>query len=145
MRQALAAADAAALRGEVPVGAVVLGADGAVVAVGANGREQTGDVAAHAEIVAMRAAGAAIGEGWRMPGCTLVTTLEPCTMCAGAIVAARLARVVFGAFDPKAGAVTSVWDLLRDSRLLYRPEVVSGILAVEAGDRLRDFFASHRG
>lgn len=144
MRQALAAAADAGCRGEVPVGAVVLGPDGAVLAIGANEREATGDVTAHAEIVALRAAAARLADGWRLPGCTLVVTLEPCAMCAGAIVASRLQRVVFGAFDPKAGAVTSLWDLLRDPRLIHRPEVVSGILAAEAEAQLRGFFASRR-
>ena len=144
MRQALAAAQDASLRGEVPVGAVVLGPDGAVLGVGGNEREATGDVTAHAEIVAIRAACRALGDGWRLPGCTLVVSLEPCAMCAGAIVASRIERVVFGAFDPKAGAVSSLWDLLRDPRLLHRPEVVSGILADQAEAQLREFFASRR-
>ena len=144
MRQALAAAQDASLRGEVPVGAVVLGPDGVVLGVGGNEREATADVTAHAEIVAIRAACRALGDGWRLPGCTLVVSLEPCAMCAGAIVASRIERVVFGAFDPKAGAVSSLWDLLRDPRLLHRPEVVSGILADEAEAQLREFFASRR-
>ena len=144
MRLALSVAADAAVRGEVPVGAVVLDRSGAVLASGGNEREMTGDVAAHAEIVAMRRAAEALGQGWRLPGCTLVVTLEPCVMCAGAIVAARLERVVYGAFDPKAGAVSSLWDLLRDPRLLHRPEVVSGILADQAEAQLREFFASRR-
>lgn len=145
MRQALAAAEEAAGRGEVPVGAVVLAADGVVLAVAANERELTADVSAHAEIVAMRRATEKLGDGWRLAGCTLVVTLEPCVMCAGAIVAARVTRVVFGAFDPKAGAVTSVWDLLRDPRLTHRPQVVSGILADQAEAQLRRFFEARRG
>lgn len=144
MRQALLAADEAAGRGDVPVGAVVLDADGEVLAIGANERELTGDVCAHAEIVAMRRAAERLGDGWRLPGCTLVVSLEPCVMCAGAIVASRLERVVFGAFDPKAGAASSLWDLLRDPRLLHRPAVVSGILADQAQEQLRDFFAARR-
>jgi len=123
---------------------VVLEPSGALIATGGNARELTNDVAAHAEIVAMRRAAERLGQGWRLPGCTLVVTLEPCVMCAGAIVAARLERVVFGAFDPKAGAVTSLWDLLRDPRLLHRPIVVSGVMADAAAAQLRDFFAERR-
>ncbi|MDI9628016.1 MAG: nucleoside deaminase [Acidobacteriota bacterium] len=144
MRRALCAAADAAANGEVPVGAVVLDPSGALIATGGNARELTNDVAAHAEIVAMRRAAERLGQGWRLPGCTLVVTLEPCVMCAGAIVAARLERVVFGAFDPKAGAVTSLWDLLRDPRLLHRPIVVSGVMADAAAAQLRDFFAERR-
>lgn len=144
MRLALRTADDAAERGEVPVGAVVLDAAGQVLAAGGNERELTSDVAAHAEIVAMRRAAQVHGAGWRLPGCTLVVTLEPCVMCAGAIVAARLERVVFGAFDPKAGAVASLWDLLRDPRLLHRPAVVSGILADQVEAQLQAFFAGRR-
>lgn len=144
MRLALQAADEAAGRGEVPVGAAVLDADGAVLAVAGNEREATGDVAAHAEIVAMRRAAAVLGDGWRLPGCTLVVSLEPCAMCAGAIVASRIERVVFGAFDPKAGAATSLWDLLRDPRLLHRSAVTSGVLAAEAEQQLKQFFADRR-
>lgn len=144
MRRALCAAADAATNGEVPVGAVVLDPSGALIATGGNARELTNDVAAHAEIVAMRRAAERLGQGWRLPGCTLVVTLEPCVMCAGAIVAARLERVVFGAFDPKAGAVTSLWDLLRDPRLLHRPIVVSGVMADAAAAQLRDFFAERR-
>ena len=144
MRLALGVAADAAVRGEVPVGAVVLDRSGAVLASGGNEREMTGDVAAHAEIVAMRRAAEALGQGWRLPGCTLVVTLEPCVMCAGAIVAARLERVVYGAFDPKAGAVTSLWDLLRDPRLLHRPLVVSGVMADTVAAQLKCFFAERR-
>lgn len=144
MRLALDAAAEAAGRGEVPVGAVVLDAAGNVLAAGANEREASGDVSAHAEIVALRAASRVVGDGWRLAGCTLVVTLEPCVMCAGAIVASRIDRVVFGAFDPKAGAVTSLWDLLRDPRLLHRPAVVSGILADQAEAQLTEFFAARR-
>ena len=144
MRLALRVAADAAVRGEVPVGAVVLDRSGAVLASGGNEREMTGDVAAHAEIVAMRRAAEALGQGWRLPGCTLVVTLEPCVMCAGAIVAARLERVVYGAFDPKAGAVTSLWDLLGDPRLLHRPSVVSGVMADAVAAQLKGFFAERR-
>mgnify|MGYP003584152025 FL=1 len=144
MRLALSVAADAAVRGEVPVGAVVLDRSGAVLASGGNEREMTGDVAAHAEIVAMRRAAEALGQGWRLPGCTMVVTLEPCVMCAGAIVAARLERVVYGAFDPKAGAVTSLWDLLGDPRLLHRPSVVSGVMADAVAAQLKGFFAERR-
>ena len=144
MRLALSVAADAAVRGEVPVGAVVLDRSGAVIASGGNEREITGDVAAHAEIVAMRRAAEALGQGWRLPGCTMVVTLEPCVMCAGAIVAARLERVVYGAFDPKAGAVTSLWDLLGDPRLLHRPSVVSGVMADAVAAQLKGFFAERR-
>jgi tRNA(adenine34) deaminase len=128
---------------DVPVGAVVVDSSGAVLGRGHNQREATGDPTAHAEILALRAAAAARGE-WRLEGCTLVVTLEPCTMCAGAIVLARLDRVVFGAYDAKAGAVGSLWDVVRDRRLNHRPEVVGGVMADETGARLRDFFGRHR-
>jgi len=128
---------------DVPVGAVVVDSSGAVLGRGHNEREATGDPTAHAEILALRAAAAARGE-WRLEGCTLVVTLEPCTMCAGAIVLARLDRVVFGAYDAKAGAVGSLWDVVRDRRLNHRPEVVGGVMADETGARLRDFFGRHR-
>lgn len=139
MRVALAEAGLAAQHGDVPVGAVVLGASGEVLAVGHNERELTGDPTAHAEIVAIRRAAAAIGE-WRLAGCTLVVTLEPCPMCAGAITAARVERLVFGAFDEKGGAVSSLFDLVRDARLNHRVEVVTGVLAGEAASVLREFF-----
>jgi tRNA(adenine34) deaminase len=143
MRQALALAATAADEGDVPVGAVVLDAAGAVIGTGRNTRERDADPTGHAEIVAMREAAAALGE-WRLEGCTLVVTLEPCTMCAGALVAARIERLVFGAFDEKAGAVGSLWDVVRDRRLNHRPEVVSGVLADESAALLRDFFLTHR-
>ena len=143
MRQALALAALAAGGGDVPVGAVVLDAEGTVIGTGRNTRERDADPSGHAEIVAMREAAAALGE-WRLEGCTLVVTLEPCTMCAGAVVAARVARLVFGAFDEKAGAVGSLWDVVRDRRLNHRPEVVSGVLADESAELLRDFFLTHR-
>jgi tRNA(adenine34) deaminase len=143
MRDALAEADRAAASGDVPVGCVILDAAGGVVGRAGNGREATGDPTAHAEILAIRQAAAALG-GWRLSGCTLVVTLEPCTMCAGAIVLARVARLVFGAYDEKAGAVDSLWDVVRDRRLNHRPEVVEGVLADECGERLRRFFAGGR-
>lgn len=143
MRQALALAAEAAGEDDVPVGAVVLDAAGTVIGTGRNTRERDADPTGHAEIVAMREAAAALGE-WRLEGCTLVVTLEPCTMCAGALVAARIERLVFGAFDEKAGAVGSLWDVVRDRRLNHRPEVVSGVLADESAELLRDFFLTHR-
>jgi tRNA(adenine34) deaminase len=141
MRLALVEADR--VDGDVPVGCVVLGPDGAVVATGGNRRAAEHDPTAHAEVVAMRAAGRAL-DSWRLAGCTLVVTLEPCSMCAGAAVLARLERVVFGAYDPKAGAAGSVWDVLRDRRLNHRPEVVGGVLADECGERLRSWFEGRR-
>ncbi|MCM2580168.1 tRNA adenosine(34) deaminase TadA [Streptomyces meridianus] len=139
MRLALAEAVLAPETGDVPVGAVVLDADGAVIGRGRNEREATGDPTAHAEVLAIREAARATGE-WRLAGCTLVVTLEPCTMCAGAIVLSRLERVVYGAVDEKAGAVGSLWDVVRDRRLNHRPEVVLGVLAGECGDLLTSFF-----
>jgi tRNA(adenine34) deaminase len=143
MRQALALAAIAAGEDDVPVGAVVLDAEGTVIGTGRNIRERDADPTGHAEIVAMREAAATRGE-WRLEGCTLVVTLEPCTMCAGALVAARIERLVFGAFDDKAGAVGSLWDVVRDRRLNHRPEVVGGVLAEESAALLRDFFLTHR-
>ncbi len=141
--RALALAADAPAHGDVPVGAVVLDASGAVIATGVNERELTGDPTAHAEVVALRRAADALGS-WRLEGCTLVVTLEPCTMCAGAIVAARVQRLVFGAFDEKAGAVSSLWDVIRDPRLNHRVEVISGIEADACAQLLRDFFDGHR-
>jgi tRNA(adenine34) deaminase len=128
---------------DVPVGAVILDAAGTVIARGRNRREIDRDPTAHAEMVAIRQAAAALGN-WRLTGLTLVVTLEPCTMCAGAVTVSRLARVVYGAEDPKGGAVGSLWDVLRDTRLNHRPEVIGGVLAAECGDLLRDFFAARR-
>ena len=124
---------------DVPVGAVVYGPDGAELAVGRNERELVGDPTAHAELLALRAA-AAITGGWRLDGCTLVVTLEPCTMCAGALVLARISTLVFGAWEPKTGAVGSLWDVVRDPRLNHRPEVYAGILEPECAQLLRTFF-----
>ena len=143
MRLALTEAEAALATGDVPVGAVVLAPGGGVIGVGRNLREATHDPTGHAEVVAMREAAQALG-AWRLDDCTLVVTLEPCTMCAGALVLARVARVVFGAWDPKAGAVGSLWDVVRDRRLNHRPEVVSGVLAEDCGRLLLDFFDGHR-
>lgn len=143
MVEALALARAAVADGDVPVGALVVDPDGVVIGRGRNTRERDGDPTGHAEIVAIREAAAVRGE-WRLEGCTLVVTLEPCTMCAGAIVASRLAKLVFGAFDDKAGAVGSLWDVVRDRRLNHRPEVISGVRAGESTLLLQEFFASHR-
>ncbi len=143
MRLALDEARAALGSADVPIGAVVLGPEGEVLGRGRNERERYGDPTAHAEVVALREAARARG-GWRLDGCTLVVTLEPCTMCAGALVLARVERLVFGAFDEKAGAVGSLWDVVRDRRLNHRPEVVSGVLAEESTNLLLDFFERHR-
>jgi tRNA(adenine34) deaminase len=143
MRAALAEARAALDSGDVPVGAAILDASGTVIARGRNRREADGDPTAHAEIVAIRAAARSVG-GWRLDGLTLVVTLEPCTMCAGAITAARLSRVVFGAADPRAGAVGSLWDVVRDQRLAPVPEVIGEVLAEECLNVIRRFFSEHR-
>jgi tRNA(adenine34) deaminase len=143
MRAALAEAVSAAAAGDVPVGAVVLDAGGAVVARARNRREADGDPTAHAEIVAIRAAARAVGS-WRLDGLTLVVTLEPCTMCAGAITAARLSRLVYGAMDPRAGAVGSLWDVVRDQRFAPVPEVIGGVLADECLKIIRTFFTERR-
>ncbi len=129
--------------GEIPVGAVVLDADGVVVGSGRNERERSGDPTAHAEVVALRAAARARGT-WRLDGCTLAVTLEPCPMCAGAIVLARVDRLVFGAYNEEYGAAGSLWDLVRDRRLSHRPEVVAGVRAQECRDLLQSFFAPRR-
>ena len=144
MRAALAEAELARRAGDVPVGAVLLDADGAVLATGRNRREEDRDPTAHAEVVAIRA-GAAVRGDWHLEDCTLVVTLEPCVMCAGAILNARIPRVVFGAWDEKAGAVGSVHDLLRDRRLNHRVEVIPGVLEAETSDVLRQFFRGRRG
>jgi tRNA(adenine34) deaminase len=141
----LALAEAARATGtdDVPVGAVVVDASGAVIGSGVNRREADHDPTAHAEVVALRAAAAARGE-WRLGGCTLVVTLEPCLMCAGALVLARVDRLVFGAWDPKAGAAGSVWDVVRDRALNHRVEVVPEVRAQECGELLTAFFAARR-
>ncbi len=144
MRAALEQADLAPSHDDVPVGAVVLGPDGEVVARAHNEREGTGDPTAHAEVLALRAAAAGRGQ-WRLSGCTLVVTPEPGTMCPGAPVLARVDRVVFGAVDPKAGAAGSLWDVVRDRRLNHRPEVVRGVLEQDCADVLRRFFEGRRG
>lgn len=144
MERALALAASCLDDGDVPVGAVVLGPDGTVLGEGRNRREASGDATAHAEVDALRAAAGALGQGWRLPGATVVVTLEPCVMCTGALVAARVARTVFAAWDDKAGACGSVWDLARDPLSLHRLEVVGGVRAGESAALLRDFFASRR-
>lgn len=150
MRLALDVARAAASHGDVPIGAVLLDPAGQVLASAGNERELTGDPTAHAEVLALRRAAAARagspgGErDWTFEDCTLVVTLEPCAMCAGALVNARVGRLVFGAFDAKAGAVASLFDLVRDPRLNHRVEVIPGVLADASTDLLRSFFAGHR-
>jgi tRNA(adenine34) deaminase len=143
MRRALDLAAAAPSWGDVPVGAVVLSPSGSVLAEASNERERLSDPTAHAEVLALRRAAATLGT-WRLTDCTLVVTLEPCTMCAGAAVLSRISRVVYAAADPKAGAAGSLWDVLRDRRLNHRPEVVPGVLAPESALLLRTYFTAHR-
>ena len=143
VRLALEEAVRAPATGDVPVGAVVVDAAGDVIGRGCNAREAWGDPTAHAEVIALREAARAVGE-WRLTGCTLAVTLEPCTMCAGALVLARVSRLVFGAYDEKAGAVGSLWDVVRDRRLNVRPEVVGGVLAPECAAVLHSWFEGHR-
>jgi tRNA(adenine34) deaminase len=143
MRLALAEARAALATSDVPVGAVVLSDSGDVLGRGHNAREAGGDPTAHAEMLAIRQAAAATGT-WRLSGCTLVVTLEPCTMCAGAVWLARMERLVFGAYDDKAGAVGSLWDVLRDRRLNHRPQVLAGVLSEESRRLLLEFFTAQR-
>ena len=143
MRAALTEAAAAADTGDVPVGAVVLDATGEVVARARNRREADDDPTAHAEILAIRGAAEAMGS-WRLDGLTLVVTLEPCTMCAGAVTMARLSRLVYGAADPRAGAVGSLWDVVRDQRLVPVPEVIGGVLSAECLNVIRTFFSERR-
>lgn len=143
MEVALAEARLALATADVPVGAVVIDDAGRVIAAARNAREATGDPTAHAEVLALRAASAVTGS-WRLTGHTLVVTLEPCTMCAGASVLARVDRVVYGAADPKAGAAGSLWDVVRDRRLNWRPEVIGGLREDDCAALLDDFFAGHR-
>ena len=143
MGRALQVAREAAGSADVPVGAVIYGPDGAELATGCNEREATGDPTAHAEIVAIRRAARVLGS-WRLAGCTLVVTVEPCTMCAGALVLARVASLVFGAWEPKTGAAGSLWDVVRDRRLPHRLEVYAGVREQECAALLRDFFDGHR-
>jgi tRNA(adenine34) deaminase len=144
VRAAIEAARPAFASGDVPVGAVVADQEGELLASACNGREALGDPTAHAEVLALRAAAVRHGDGWRLSGCTLAVTAEPCTMCAGALVLARVARVVFGAWEPRTGAVGSLWDVVRDRRLNHRPEVVGGVLAEQCAALLEEFFADHR-
>ncbi|MFC6088193.1 nucleoside deaminase [Saccharothrix lopnurensis] len=126
--------------GDIPIGAVVYGPDGRELARACNAREALGDPTAHAEVLALRAAAAAHGDGWRLTGCTLAVTVEPCTMCAGALVLSRIDRVVFGAWEPRTGAVSSLWDVVRDRRLNHRPEVVGGVLEARCAALVESFF-----
>ena len=143
MQQAIELAKETAIKGDVPVGALMVDDAGNVIGQGANLREQNNDPTAHAEIVAIRDAAKKIGD-YRLDELTMVVTLEPCGMCAGAIAQSRIKRLVFGAFDKKAGAVGSVWDLLRDTRAIYSPEIIGGVLAAESSSTLRDFFKNYR-
>jgi len=143
MRVALELAAGSTPEGDVPVGAVVVSGSGEILGRGVNRREIDQDPSGHAEFLALRQAARSVGN-WRLDGATLVVTLEPCVMCAGLLVQARISRLVFGAFDEKAGAVGSRWDLVRDRQLNHRPEVVGGVLANEAGALLKDFFADQR-
>jgi tRNA(adenine34) deaminase len=143
MRRALAVARSPGAGEDVPIGAVVFGPDGAELSHGRNERELTADPTAHAEILALQRAAGALGQ-WRLDGCTLVVTLEPCTMCAGALVLARVDTLVFGAFEPKTGAVVSLWDVVRDPRLNHRPEVYGAVLESECADLIRSFFTPRR-
>ena len=143
IRTALSVAATAGPR-DVPIGAIVVGPDGTELARAANAREALGDPTAHAEILAMRAAASVLGDGWRLQGATLAVTVEPCTMCAGALVLARVERLVFGAWEPKTGAVGSLWDVVRDRRLNHRPEVRGGVLEQECAAPLEAFFARQR-
>ena len=143
IRVALQAAATAGPR-DVPVGAAVFSADGVELARAVNAREALGDPTAHAEILALRAAAQVVGDGWRLAGATIAVTVEPCTMCAGAVVMARVARLVFGAWEPKTGAVGSLFDVVRDRRLTHRPEVRGGVLAAQCAAPLEEFFARQR-
>ena len=143
MQEAISLAKEAAIKGDVPVGALVVNDAGTILGIGANLREQDNDPTAHAEIVAIRNAAKKIGN-YRLDELTMVVTLEPCGMCAGAIAQSRIKRLVFGSFDEKAGAVGSIWDLLRDTRAIYNPEVIGGILDAESGLILRNFFKNYR-
>ena len=138
---ALAVAAEAPATGDVPIGAVVYAPDGRELARACNAREALGDPTAHAEVLALRAAAAVFGDGWRLTGCTLAVTVEPCTMCAGALVLARVSKVVFGAWEPRTGAAGSLWDVVRDRRLNHRPEVVGGVLEARCAALMESFFA----
>ena len=149
VRRALEVARGAVCAADIPIGAVLVDAAGVELAAACNAREATGDPTAHAELLVLRAGAARLraegrGEGWRLTGCTLAVTVEPCTMCAGALVLARVARLVFGCYDPKAGAVASLFDVVRDPRLNHRVDVRGGILEAECAALLTDFFATNR-
>ncbi|MGH3868650.1 MAG: nucleoside deaminase [Pseudonocardiaceae bacterium] len=147
VRRAIEVAGGAVATGDIPIGAVLVDAEGVELAAACNAREATGDPTAHAELLALRAGAARLRDsghrdGWRLTGCTLVVTVEPCTMCAGALVAARVDRLVFGAWEPKTGAVGSLWDVVRDRRLHHRPQVLGGVLADECAALLTGFFSA---
>ena len=144
VRAALEIAPAALATGDVPIGAVVAAPDGRILARAHNRREDLADPTAHAEVLALRAAAAEWGDGWRLADCTLAVTVEPCTMCAGALVLSRVSRLVFGAWEPRTGAVGSLWDVVRDRRSNHRPDVVGGVLAAECAQLLEGFFGRHR-
>ncbi|WP_040509880.1 nucleoside deaminase [Gordonia soli] len=143
MRSALDAARASG-SDDIPIGAVVFDPDGVELARASNRREADADPTAHAEVLALRAAAAAFGDGWRLPGCTLAVTVEPCTMCAGAVTLSRMDALVFGAWEPKTGAVGSLWDVVRDPRLAHRPQVRGGVLEDECRELMLDFFRPRR-
>jgi tRNA(adenine34) deaminase len=149
VRRAIEVAGGAVLTGDIPIGAVLVDARGVELAAACNAREATGDPTAHAELLVLRSGAARLrvdgrGDGWRLAGCTLAVTVEPCTMCAGALVAARVGRLVFGAWEPKTGAVGSLWDVVRDRRSPHRPEVVGGVLAEECAALLTGFMRLRR-
>ena len=143
MQEAISLASEVKSSGDVPVGALIVNEAGEILSIGKNEREKDNDPTAHAEIVAIRGAGEKLGS-WRLDDLTLIVTLEPCVMCTGAILQSRIKRLVFGAFDQKAGAVGSVWDLLRDPRAMHKPEVIGGVLEDECGQLLKDFFIDKR-
>ncbi|MET0135393.1 MAG: nucleoside deaminase [Kibdelosporangium sp.] len=144
MRSALRVASDALKTGDVPIGAVVVSPSGEILASAGNAREALGDPTAHAEILALRAAARVHGDGWRLSGCSLFVTIEPCAMCAGAVVLARVSRLVFGAWEPRTGAAGSVWDFVRDQRLNHRPEVLGGVLSDECSALMERFFSARR-
>ncbi|AXB45791.1 nucleoside deaminase [Amycolatopsis albispora] len=144
VRPAIEVAREAFTSDDVPIGAVVFAPDGSVLARARNAREELGDPTAHAEVLALRSAARVFGDGWRLDGCTLAVTVEPCTMCAGALVLSRVSRLVFGAWEPRTGAVGSLWDVVRDPRLNHRPEVYGGVLEAECAALLAEFFAGRR-
>ncbi|MGH3718721.1 MAG: nucleoside deaminase [Pseudonocardiaceae bacterium] len=144
VRRAIEVAGGALSSGDVPIGAVLVDADGVELAAACNAREATGDPTAHAELLALRAGAARLRAGWRLTGCTLAVTVEPCTMCAGALVAARVDRLVFGAWEPKTGAVGSLWDVVRDRRLGHRPQVLGGVLEAECAALVTGFMRLRR-